>query len=49
VRDREGWVVFECDFQVIRGGCNVIDKGGDELESNISLDQERTYPLALRI
>jgi hypothetical protein len=42
-------VVFECDFQVIRGGGHVVDRGGYELESNISLDEEWTYPLALRI
>jgi hypothetical protein len=34
---------------VIRGGGHVVDRGGYELESNISLDEEWTYPLALRI
>jgi hypothetical protein len=33
-------VVFECDFQVIWGGGYVVDRGGDELESTISLDEE---------
>jgi len=49
VGDCEGWVFFECDIQVIWGGDYVDNGGGDELESNISFDEEQTYPLALRI
>jgi hypothetical protein len=38
-------VVFECDFQVIWGGGYVVDWGGNELESYISLDEELDVPL----
>jgi hypothetical protein len=33
-------VRFECDLQVIRGGSDIVDGGGDEFESIISPDEE---------
>jgi len=42
-------MVFEFDVQVIRGRDNLFDERSNELESDISCDEERTYPLALRI
>ena len=47
--DREGWVVFKCNFQVIRGGDDLFDEGCNELESDISCDEEWTYPFDLRM
>lgn len=31
--DREGWVVFEYDFQVIRSRYDLFDRRGNEFES----------------